>query len=171
MSCIPTLFQHMSEEPKPTLQRLLVLSILAPSPSLSLAPSLSLTFSSSLPLPHFLSLAPSLSISLIHSTPSPSCSLSHVLFESLSLSLTEFQSLPSSPLANLWHVPRSLYLHRLVHRLYRLLQVPAAPGRVARANDGSGRARWLPPGWTHLAFRGIYPPGASLAYPSPRIPP
>lgn len=117
MTCIPTLFQRLSEVPKPTLQRLQVLSIRSHVHAL-------------------LSLAPSPSLSLIHSSPSPSCSLLHVLFQSVSLSLTEFQSLPSSPLANLWHVPRSLYLHRLVHRL-----VQAASSACCRWACRQGK-RW-----------------------------
>jgi hypothetical protein len=43
----------------------------------------------SCPCLSFLSLAPSPSLALIHSNPSSSCSLSHVLFQSLFLSLTK----------------------------------------------------------------------------------
>jgi hypothetical protein len=138
MTCIPTLFQRLSEVLKPTLQRLQVLSIRSH-------------------VHAFLSLAPSPSLALIHSSPSSSCSLSHVLFQSLSLSLTEFQSIPSSLLQIcVMYLAPSIYTDLYTY-FYRLLQVPTAPGRGARANYGSGRASWLPPGWTHLAFRGIYP--------------
>ena len=91
MNCIPTLFLRLSEVPKPTLQRLQV-------------------FSTRTHVHAFLSLAPSPSLALIHSYPSSSCSLSHVLFQSLFLSLTKvsihslfpsckFVSCPSLPLS------------------------------------------------------------------------
>jgi hypothetical protein len=152
MTCIPTLFQRLSEVPKPTLQRLQVLSIRTH-------------------VHAFLSLAPSPSLALIHSYPSSSGSLSHVLFQSLSLSLTEFQSIPSSPLANLCHVPLSLYLHRLVHLLVQAASSAYCPWAWCQGKLWKWPCQLATPRLDASRVSWYLPPGASLPYLSPRNPP